>query len=170
MSALFLFLLAFGQASADPGRVVAGGTIGGSPDHGVVLRGSLDYGALPHLGVTAELGNVPGYSAAAMGMGLMASPLDGQWWRVSVVAFPELNLPLRVPAGWGLDMPGAQSSEPVPGWDTGVLDSSVGLRTGLRVNWLVFWGLTFAGRADWAQPLDGTPGRAELGAGLSIRL
>jgi hypothetical protein len=170
MILLLPFLLSLGVADADPGRVVAGATLGGSPDQGFVMRGSLDYGAVPHFGLTAELGNVPGYSAATMGMGLMASPLDGQWWRVSVVAFPELNLPVRMPESWGVSMPGALSSEPVPGLATGVLDTSLGVRTGLRVNWLVFWGLTFAGRADWSQPLDGSPGWAEFGGGLSIRL
>ncbi len=170
MSLLFPLLISLGVAQADPGRVVAGATFGGSPDQGFVMRGSLDYGAVPHFGLTAELGNVPGYAAASMGMGLMASPLDGQWWRISVVAYPELNLPLRVPDSWGVQLPGALSTEPVPGLQTGVLDTSLGVRTGLRINWLVFWGLTFAGRADWSQPLDGSRGWAELGGGLSIRL
>jgi len=170
MSVLLPLLLILTSAQADPGRVVAGATFGASPDQGFAMRGSLDYGAIPHLGLTAELGNVPGYSAAAMGLGLMASPLDGQWWRVSVVAIPELNVPLRVPDAWGAQLPGALSHEPVPGLATGVLDTSLSVRTGLRVNWLVFWGLTFAGRADWSQPLDGSQGWAELGGGLSIRL
>ena len=170
MTALLSLVFCSGLVQADPGRVVAGATLGGSPDNGFALRGSLDYGAVPHFGLTAELGNVPGYSAAAMGMGLLASPLDGQWWRLSLVAIPELNVPVRVPDGWGVQHPGALSSEPVPGLATGVLDTSLSVRTGLRVNWLVFWGLTFAGRADWSQPLDGSPGWAELGGGLSIRL
>ena len=170
MSVLLPLLLCLGASQADPGRVVAGATLGGSPDLGFALRGSLDYGAIPHLGLTAELGNLPGHRAAAMGLGLIASPLDGQWWRVSVVAIPELNLPVRLPDAWGRQQPLAHSTEPLPGLATGVLDSTLGVRTGLRVNWLVFWGLTFAGRADWSQPLDGSSGWAELGGGLSIRL
>jgi hypothetical protein len=168
MIPLLPILVCANLADADPGRVVAGATFGGSPDHGFALRGSLDYGAVPHFGLTAELGNMPGQRAASMGMGLMASPLDGQWWRLSVVAIPELNVPIGVPEAWDLDVPMAQV--PLPGLATGVLDTTLSVRTGLRVNWLVFWGLTFAGRADWSQPLDGSPGWAELGGGLSIRL
>jgi hypothetical protein len=170
MSLWLPILLSLGLAQADPGRVVAGATIGGSPHRGPALRGSLDYGVLPHLGLVAEAGSVPGYAAASLGMGLAASPLDGRWWRLGVVAIPELQLPLRAPEAWGLELPAALSSEPVPGLSTGVMDSSLGLRTGLRVHWLVFWGLTVAGRADWSQPLDGSPGWAEIGGGLSIRL
>jgi hypothetical protein len=170
MSLLLPLLLSLGLAQADPGRVVAGATIGGSPDRGFSLRGSLDYGAVPHFGLIAEAGTVPGYAAANMGMGLMASPLDSQWWRVSLVAMPELNVPLRMPEAWGLELPAALSSDPVPGLSTGVLDTSLGVRTGLRVHWLVFWGVTIAGRADWSQPLDGAPGWMELGGGMSVRL
>lgn len=168
MFALLALSLCAGLASADPGRVVAGATLGGSPDRGLALRGSLDYGAVPHLGVTAELGNVPGHMAASMGMGLLAAPLDGRWWRVGVVVMPELNLPVQVPEAWGGSMPAA--TEPLPGLATGVMDTTLSARTGLRVSWLVFWGLTFSGRADWSQPLDGSPGWSELGAGLAVRL
>jgi hypothetical protein len=168
MTLLSALLLLHAAAHADPGRVVAGATVGGSPHQGLSLRGSLDYGAIPHLGVTAELGNVPGHDAATMGLGLMAAPLDGRWWRVGVVAIPELNVPIQLPAPWGRALP--MATEPLPGLATGVLDSTLSVRAGLRVSWLVFWGLTFTGRADWSQPLDGAPGWSELGGGLSLRL
>ncbi len=168
MSLVLPLLLAVGAAQADAGRVLAGATFGGSPDHGFNLRGSLDYGATPHLAFTAELGNMPGHAAASMGLGVLAAPLDGQWWRVSIVAIPELNVPITLPAWTGADV--ARASEPLPGWPTGLLDTTLSARTGLRVNWLVFWGLTFTGRADWSQPLDGSRGHAEIAGGLSIRL
>ena len=170
MSVFLPLMLALGVAQADSGRVLAGATFGGSPDHGFALRGSLDYGLLPHFGLSAELGNLPGHSAANMGLGLLAAPLDGQWWRVSVVAMPELNVPVRMPSFDGGRFATGHASEPLPGLGTGVLDTTLSVRTGLRVNWLVFWGLTFTGRADWIQPLDGSPGLAEFAGGLSVRL
>jgi hypothetical protein len=168
MSVFLPLLLALAAPQADPGRVIAGSTFGGSPDHGFNLRGSLDYGIVPHFGLTAELGNMPGHAAANMGLGLLASPLDGQWWRLSLVAMPELNVPVSVPEWAGLEL--ARAAEPLPGLSTGLLDTTLSARTGLRVNWLVFWGLTFTGRADWSQPLDGSRGHAELAGGLSVRL
>ncbi|MFH1469633.1 MAG: hypothetical protein ABIO70_34930 [Pseudomonadota bacterium] len=164
-----VLLLALAASQADPGRVVAGATVGGSPQHGLALRGSLDYGAVPHFSVTGELGNVPGEAAAAMGLGLLAAPLDGQWWRVGVVVIPELLLPVTLPVGDERFALG-RAAEPLPGLQTGVLDSTLALRSGLRVNWLAFWGLTVSARADWSQPLDGQRGWAEIGAGLSARL
>jgi hypothetical protein len=162
-------LLALCVAQADPGRLLAGATAGGSPGHGLALRGSLDYGVLPHLALSAELGNLPGHSAAAMGLGLLASPLDGQWWRVGVVAIPEVLLPVALPTTEQRFALG-RATEPLPGLSTGVLDTTLALRSGLRVNWLVFWGLTLDARADWCQPLDGDRGWAELGAGLAVRI
>jgi hypothetical protein len=169
MIPLLPLLLALGVAQADPGRVVAGATVGGSPQHGLVLRGSLDYGAVPHLTFTGELGNVPGASAAAMGLGVLAAPLDGQWWRIGVAVIPELMLPVTLPAGDERFALG-RAAEPLPGLRTGVLDTTLAVRGGLRVNWLAFWGLTVSARADWSQPLDGERGWAELGAGLAVRL
>ena len=169
MTPLLPLLMALGVAQADPGRVVAGATVGGSPQHGLALRGSLDYGAVPHLTITGELGNVPGESAAAMGLGVLASPLDGQWWRVGIAVIPELMLPVTLPVG-GERFALGHAAEPLPGLPTGVLDTTLALRSGLRVNWLAFWGLTVSARADWSQPLDGQRGWAEIGAGLAVRL
>ncbi len=163
-------MLTLSAAHADPGRLVAGTTLGGSPDYGFNLRGSLDYGFVPHLGVTAEMGNMPGRGAASMGLGVMYAPLDGQWWRVAVVAVPELNLPVTLPDWDGQRFALGHASEPLPGLATGVLDTTLSGRAGLRINWLVFWGLTFTGRADWSQPLDGSRGHAEFAGGLSVRL
>ncbi len=170
MITLPLLALLVSSAEADPGRVVAGATVGGSPDRGLALRGSLDYGAVPHVSLTAELGNLPGHAAASAGAGLLLSPLDGQWWRLGVVAIPELLVPVTLPSSDGQRFALGRAEEPLPGLATGIGDTTLAMRTGLRVNWLVFWGLTFAGRADWSQPLDGSRGWAELGGGLSIRL
>ena len=123
---------------------------------GALLDGLMDYGLWDHVTVTSELATLPGLEGVAVGTGLLLCPLDGPWWRLGLTAFPELNLPL-----------GATLA---PGWQTGLLDTSLTLHTGLRLNWLAFWGLNVTGRLDRAFTLQGTAGWWEAGMGLAVRM
>ncbi len=161
---LFLGLLA--TAQADPGRTVLGATVGARPAEGLVLRGSLDYGFKRHFAVSLEAGSLPGESSLALGGGLLFAPLDGRWWRLGVAAMPELWVPLRL----SRDIDPLLVEDPKPGIRTGMGDITLGLRSGLRINWLVFWGLTATARADRCFPLDGSGGWFELAGGLALRI
>lgn len=175
IAAILLLALA---AQADPGRVFAGATLGSGPGAGLLARGTLDYGIARHLVLTSELGLVPATSGTswgagpggeaeppqvALGSGVLFAPVDGRWWRAGLVAFPEVVLPGAV-----LGLPDVGT--PLRGRPLGVLDATLVVRTGLRVNWLLFWGLTVTARVDQVFPFTGEGGWTEAAGGLAVRM
>ena len=144
---MIALVMGLSLAWAAPGRAPAGATLALPPDAQLTARGSLAYLPLRRLGASAELGTTPGLSAVAAGAGPLFEIVDGPWWRVGVVAMPELHVPLI----------------------RGSLAPDFAGRGGLRVGWMALWGLSLTARGDWVQPVGG-PGWAEVGAGLALRM
>ncbi len=149
---MILALALYLPALAEPGRTVVGVMAGPTEPAGLMLRASADYGLHRRLAVTVEGGApITDLDPLRLGVGLMVSPVNSEWWRVGVAAMPELVVPLA---------DGVQFA-----------DSRLDARAGLRVHWLVFWGIGLSGKLDGVLPLDEpqSPGW-EWGGGLWVRL
>ena len=157
---LFAASLALAQPGRTTGGLDAGLDLSGRP----VLRAGLDYGLRHRISITAELGaRLAGAEGARLagGLGPRLDLVDGRWWRLGLIAQPELGLRVDGPSGAALD-PALQG------------------RLGLRLGWLAFWGLSLTLRVDGVQRLgwDAGQGRVSLaaprwlegGLGLAVRL
>lgn len=140
---MIALLFLYSQGFAETGRATAA-WFGTSPRSGFTVRGGVDYGAVRRLSLAAEAGW--GGPAATLSAGVRLDAIDGHWWRVGAVVLP------------GIAVSGADHASP-----TGVLD------VGLRASWLAFWGLSFVGRVDRLETVDGS-GWTEIGGGLGVRL
>jgi len=157
-------LLSSALGLADPGRTLAGLTVGLAPEGSstsaeappVSLRGHVDYGLVRHLTLRAELGGLPGRGQLTVSAGPQLDLIDSHWWRVGLAAQPELVL----------------AASETPG-RAGGLPLDLDVRAGLRVDWLLFWGLCLSSRLDTIlQPAPGGPWERswDAGLGLSVRL
>jgi len=156
MNPAFL-LLAF-AAHAEPGRLNAGATWAATPQGAHVWRGAADYGLWRHISLQGELGTLPTDDLQVGGAGgLLLDVVDGRWWRVGITAQPEVVFSVE------------PDVDPV-GWRLGDSPLALEARTGLRVGWLAFWGLSFTARVDRVFTLTETPGWTEIGGGLAVRM
>jgi hypothetical protein len=140
-------------AFAEPGRTVGGVALTTTGQEPVGARATLEYGITRRLSVHTEAGVLGG--ALSAGLGPRFDVVRGTWVRLGVHGMPEVVLPLGPREVFGLPLVGR---------------SRLVGRVGLRGSWLAFWGLSITGHGDWIQPVDGAPGHAQLGAGLSVRM
>ncbi|NOY26305.1 MAG: hypothetical protein GXP62_10575 [Oligoflexia bacterium] len=166
---MILALLLTSIVHADPGRTTAGLTVGtagwNTSSQALSVRGHADYGVVRHLTVRAELGTLSRSGRLTVAAGPQLDLIDSRWWRVGLTALPELVLV-------GADAASQTWSSPI-----GPID--LGARAGLRVDWLLFWGLSLSARLDRVGSFSNTAkggagfwegGAFDGGIGLAVRL
>lgn len=126
---------------ADPGRTLMGMTVGADLTPGFVVNANLDYGVSEKISLCGELFRVSN-GDLGLGVGVQYSFVDNQWWRIGLTLSPGIHTDLDL--------------------------TKFQLKTGLRADYLIFWGLTLTVKAE--EIFFDTFNRTELTAGFSVRM